>query len=78
MKESDFFEEDFLKPTFEGNKPFTSLVGKSYHNFKIIEIINEEEVRELMSFKHVFYGKGKYQRIYIADNRELMLERLVN
>jgi len=60
MKESDFFEEDLLKPTFTGNKPFNSLVAKTFHNFKVIEVINEEEIRELITFKHVFYGKGKY------------------
>lgn len=51
---------------------------KKFHNFKLIEIVNEYEVKEHFTFIHPFYGKGNYQRIYISDNMEYMIERLVN
>ena len=51
---------------------------KKFHNFKMIEIINEYEVKEHFTFTHPFYGVGNYQRIYFSDDLEYMLERLVN
>ena len=32
----------------------------------------------MQEFVHVFYGKGKYQRLYLSDNLDYLLERLVN
>lgn len=67
-----------LRTSLENNKPHVRNMQKKFHNFKMIEIINEREVKEHFTFIHPFYGKGKYQRIYLSDNMEYMLERLVN
>ena len=55
-----FYDPEFLKATFEGNKPYTRILGKTFHRYKMIEIMSEREVKVLTSFVHVFYGKGKY------------------
>ncbi len=67
-----------LTTSFQNNVAYTSLVEKKFHNFKLIEILNESEIKEHFRFVHPFYGKGKYQRIYLANNMEYMLERLIN
>jgi hypothetical protein len=77
-KDEDFFDPEMLATSLGNNKAYTSLVEKKFHNFKLIEIINEVEIKEHFRFVHPFYGIGKYQRIYIANNTEYMLERLIN
>ena len=67
-----------LATAFMNNVAYTSLVQKAFHDYKLIEIINEYEIKEHFSFIHPFYGVGKYQRIYISENMDYMLERLIN
>jgi hypothetical protein len=78
MNDDQYFDEIALRTSLENNTPYIKLVGKKYHNFKLIEIINESEIKEHFTFIHPFYGVGKYQRIYFSENNEYMLERLVN
>ena len=44
-------------------------------DFKLIEIINEEEVKEHFSFIHSLYP-NEHQRIFFDDNTKFMLEKL--
>lgn len=67
-----------LRTSLENNKPYIKIMQKKFHNFKMIEIVNEYEVKEHFTFTHAFYGTGNYQRIYFSENMEYMLERLVN
>jgi hypothetical protein len=67
-----------LKTSLSNNKPFIKIVPKKYHLFKLIEILDERNVKEHLSFYHPFYGSGHYQRLYISDDTNYMLERLVN
>ena len=45
-----FFEPEFLKNTFENNKAYTKIIAKTFHNFCVIEIINEKEVKTHFTF----------------------------
>jgi hypothetical protein len=38
--------------------PFVKQFDKSYHQFKLVEIVNEREVKEVASFTYP-YWKGK-------------------
>ena len=46
--------------------------------FKVLEILNDNEICVHMTFTHVFYGFGENQRLYLSDDLEYMLERLKN
>lgn len=76
--EAKFYPPDMLRTSLENNKPYITIMAKKFHNFKMIEIINEFTIKEHFTFVHAFYGKGNYQRLYLSSNLEFMLERLVN
>lgn len=78
VTDDSYFEPEMLRTSLENNKSYIRVMQKKFHNFKLIEIINEIEVKEHFTFIHPFYGIGKYQRIYISDNMDYMLERLIN
>lgn len=78
VTDDTYFEPEMLRTSLENNKTYIKVMQKKFHNFKLIEIMNEFEVKEHFTFIHPFYGIGKYQRIYISDNMEYMLERLIN
>ncbi len=70
-----------VKTTLKNTKSYIEEIKKEFRNFKLIEIINEFEVKEHLTFVHPFYGIGgssKYQRLYISDNMKHMIERLDN
>lgn len=73
-----YFDADMLRTSLENNKAYIRLLGKKFHRFMVVEIMNEYEVKEHFTFIHPFYGKGTYQRLYLANNIEFMLERLIN
>lgn len=68
MKDEQFFEADMLRTSLENNQPYIKVMTKTFHNFKMIEIANEYEVKELFTFVHPYYGDGKYQRIYFSSD----------
>lgn len=76
--ENKFYPPDMLRTSLKNNKPYITIMAKKFHNFKMIEIINEFEIKEHFTFVHAFYGLGNYQRLYLSENLEYMLERLVN
>lgn len=58
--------------------PYAKIAQKAYHEFRLIEIASETEVREIASFVYPFWnGKGAMQFIYFSENGEFMFERLV-
>lgn len=64
--------------TLEKDTPYISIEQKKFHKFKVVQLINDSDVKEYCTFVHPFYGVGKYQRITFSDDLEFMLERLVN
>jgi hypothetical protein len=60
MTDETYFDSEMLRTSLENNKSFLKLLGKTFHNFKVIEVINEFEVKEHLNFVHPFYGVGKY------------------
>jgi hypothetical protein len=60
MTDELFFGAEMLRTSLENNSSILKLIAKSYHNFKVIEVINEFEVKEHFNFVHPFYGLGHY------------------
>ena len=48
-----------------------------YNQFKYIEIADAKSVKEHLVFVHQNY-KEKFQKIFISDDNQFMIERLVN
>jgi hypothetical protein len=78
ITDEDYYDPEMLRTSLSNNKSHLKILGKTFHNFKVIEIVNEYEIKEHFTFVHPFYGVGKYQRIYMSSNLEYMLERLQN
>lgn len=60
MTDDQYFEPEMLRTSLENNKPYIKIMQKKFHNFKLIEIINECEIKEHFTFIHPFFGVGKY------------------
>ena len=50
---------------------------KELREFKLIEIINEDEVKEHIQFIHPVYP-NEHQRIFFSDNNQYMLEKFTH
>ena len=59
-EQSKFYPPDMLRTSLGNNNSYITIMGKTFHNFKMIEIINEYEIKEHFTFVHAFYGKGQY------------------
>lgn len=55
---------------------FIKKIKKTFYEFKLIEIINEREVKEHFSFIHPYYESMKL--IYFSSDGRYMYERLIN
>jgi hypothetical protein len=55
---------------------FLKSLKSSFHEFKYIEIENETKVKEHLTF--IYRVSKKYQRIFISDDCQHMVERLFN
>ena len=53
------------------------MTPKKFYEFRLIEIMGAQEIKEHYSFIHPFY-EGSLQRIYFSDDGEYMYERLIN
>ena len=67
-----------LTTSLENNTPYMKIVVKKFHKFKMLEIINEREVKVHFEFIHPIYETDNYHRIYFSENLEYMLEKLIN
>lgn len=77
MDEEKFYEER-LKCDLDNCTPYTSMLEKKFHKFTVLEILNEAEVKVCFSFVHPIISTEPFQRIYISDDLEYVLERLQN
>ena len=55
--------------------PFAKRFDKAYHQFKLVEIVNEREVKEVASFTYPFW-KEQMQYLYFSEDAKFMYERL--
>jgi hypothetical protein len=51
--------------------------AKKFYHFKVIEIVNEKEIKEHCSFIRPYY-EGSLQFIFFSDNLEFMVESFFN
>jgi CTP-dependent riboflavin kinase len=58
--EKTFFDPSMLSTSLENNMAYLSIVNKTFHEFKVVEIINEREVRDHFSFVHPIYVDEDY------------------
>jgi hypothetical protein len=56
MTDELFFDSEMLRTSLENNKSFVKKIEKTFHNFKVIEVINEFEVKEHFNFVHPLYN----------------------
>ena len=54
---------------------YVSTLEKKFYRFRVIEIMDTQEVKEHFSFVHPYYGDDKYQRLFFSEDLDLMLER---
>lgn len=73
--DQEFFG-DRLKCDLDNCTAYTGMLEKSFHKFSVLEILNETEVKVCFSFIHVLIKTENFQRLYISDDLEYMLERL--
>ena len=73
IDEVQFFG-DRLKSDFGVNSSFVSTVDKKFYNFRLIEILETQEVKEHFSFVHPFYEK-QFHRLFFNDDLQYMIER---
>lgn len=76
MTDEQYFDASSLKTSLKNCTPYTKSQGKKFFNFKLLEILNDKEVKEHYQFTHYSLGVGKQQKLYISDNSQFMLERL--
>ncbi len=75
IDEKLFFHPDELKSNMMNQATFVKRRDKEYHEFKLIEIVSQDKVREVASFIYP-YWKGQQQYLYFNDEGDMMFERL--
>jgi hypothetical protein len=76
--ENTFFDPEQTKSHMKSQVSYIKKNDKSFHEFKLIEIVNEREVKEHLSFIHPCYEYNKMQSMLFSNDLEYMFERLVN
>lgn len=74
VDEVQFFG-DRLKSELGHNSSYVSTMEKKFFRFRVIEILNTQEIFEHFSFIHPYYGDDKFQRLFFSDDLQYMLER---
>jgi hypothetical protein len=75
--ENLFFDPNMTKSHLRSQISFVKKSEKAFYEYKLIEIINEREVKEHISFIHPFY-EGQCQNIFFSHDHEYMFEHLFN
>jgi len=57
--ETKFFDKEMTKSYMKSQVSFIKRTEKNFYEFKLIEIVNEREVKEHMTFVHPFYEDKK-------------------
>jgi len=71
------FFKDYLKlSTAKFQQSFIECTEKDFHQFQLVKIVHEKEVKILRKFIHPVYKT--YQRLYFSENYNLMFEELEN
>ena len=76
--ETKFFDKEMTKSYMKSQVSFLKRTEKNFYEFKLIEIVNEREVKEHMTFVHPFYEDKKRQFLYISNDCKMMFEILNN
>jgi hypothetical protein len=66
------------KSNIKSQVSFIKKSEKSFYEFRLIEIINEREVKEHLSFIHPFYEDKTCQNIFFSQDTDYMFEHLSN
>jgi len=74
--EAQYFESSMLEKKFDGQIVFVKSNNnkKEFHQFKMIEITNSNEVKTLYTFIHPKYQES--QQFYFNKEADLMIEWL--
>ena len=75
--ENQFFAPEQYNPYIKRQTTFIKSIKKEFYEYKLIEVVNEHEVKEHFSFIHPFYDKMQMMHyLYINNTQDLMLERI--
>jgi|LauGreDrversion4_2_1035121.scaffolds.fasta_scaffold44840_2 hypothetical protein len=68
------------KTNMRGQVPYIKRIPKTFYEFRVIEIVNEREIKEHFSFVFPYYGGGErnIQHMFFSNDLFYMIERLVN
>jgi hypothetical protein len=64
-----------MKSDLGADFSYVSTLEKKFFRFRVIEILEDEVVKEHFSFVHPYYGDDKYQRLFFSEKLDRMLER---
>eukprot|EP00347_Sterkiella_histriomuscorum_P017370 403349643 len=76
--ENNFFNPELTKGFIKSQISYVKKAEKNFYEWKLIEIINEREVKEHFSYIHPFYEDRAVQNIFFSQDTEYMYEHLVN
>lgn len=76
IDEMKFFHPDDIKTSIKNQQSFTSYNQKEFREFRLVEIQDETEVREIASFIYPYWKSGGKFYMYFSENGEFMFERL--
>lgn len=75
--ENQFFDPKQIQCSIENQISFVKKSPKKFYLFKVIEIVNEKEVKEHATFIKPYYANSK-QFVYFSQNMEYMIESFFN
>ena len=76
--ENQFFDANMTKAHIKSQVSFIKKSEKHFYEFRLIEILNEREVKEHLTFVHPFYEDRRCQNIFFSQDTEYMYEHLSN
>ena len=65
LQEKNFFTAEDLQTNLQKQIPFVKKTAKDYHEFRLIEIVDEHDVKEIASFIYP-YWRGQKQYLYFS------------
>lgn len=78
FKNEDFYEPSQLKSSLKNNEAYIKILQHTYHKFKVLTIISEEEVKEEMTFIWPKISSETYLKLFFSENFQNMLVRFQN
>lgn len=76
--ENNFFDPELTKGHIKSQISYVKKAEKNFYVWKLIEIINEREVKEHFTYIHPFYEDRQVQNIFFSQDTEYMFEHLIN